>query len=82
MSITGTGNPRVRSGNPIGGIGGALYGVVGILAALRRRRHSKNGELVLKKLLNLSAQEWTSLREQKVTWWPTNGREYERPSIV
>jgi crotonobetainyl-CoA:carnitine CoA-transferase CaiB-like acyl-CoA transferase len=42
----------------------------------------EHSELVLKKLLNLSAQEWTSLREQKVTWWPTNGREYERPSIV
>ena len=43
MSITGTGNPPVRSGNPIGGIGGALYAVVGILAALRRRRHTKKG---------------------------------------
>ncbi len=41
MSITGTGDPEdppVRWGNPIGGIGGALYGVLGILVALRRRR--------------------------------------------
>jgi crotonobetainyl-CoA:carnitine CoA-transferase CaiB-like acyl-CoA transferase len=41
MSITGTGkpdDPPVRWGNPIGGIGGALYAVLGILVALRRRR--------------------------------------------
>ena len=41
MSITGTGraeDPPVRWGNPIGGIGGALYAVLGILIALRRRR--------------------------------------------
>ncbi|RYX95385.1 MAG: CoA transferase [Comamonadaceae bacterium] len=40
MSITGTGepgSPPVRWGNPIGGIGGALYAAIGILAALRRR---------------------------------------------
>ncbi|MES2975157.1 MAG: CoA transferase [Pseudomonadota bacterium] len=40
MSITGTGepgSPPVRWGNPIGGIGGALYAVIGIMAALRRR---------------------------------------------
>ncbi|WP_233270625.1 CaiB/BaiF CoA transferase family protein [Chachezhania sediminis] len=41
MSITGTGEPGampVRWGNPIGGFGGAFYAVIGILAALRRRR--------------------------------------------
>ena len=41
MSITGTGEPGtmpVRFGNPIGGMGGAFYAVIGILAALRRRR--------------------------------------------
>ncbi len=41
MSITGTGepgSPPVRWGNPIGGIAGALYAVIGILAALRRRQ--------------------------------------------
>ena len=43
MSITGTGEPPVRWGNPIGGIGGALYGVVGILAALRWRKHGRDG---------------------------------------
>jgi len=40
MSLTGSGEPHsppVRWGNPIGGIGGALYAVVGILAALHRR---------------------------------------------
>jgi crotonobetainyl-CoA:carnitine CoA-transferase CaiB-like acyl-CoA transferase len=46
MSITGTGeqgSPPVRWGNPIGGIAGALYAVIGILAALRRRRTEKRG---------------------------------------
>lgn len=41
MSITNTGVPGampVRWGNPIGGIGGAFYAVIGILSALRRRR--------------------------------------------
>ncbi|MCI5074198.1 CoA transferase [Oricola sp.] len=41
MSITGTGEAGtmpVRYGNPIGGIAGAFYAVIGILAALRRRR--------------------------------------------
>jgi len=41
MSITGTGAPGampVRWGNPIGGIGGAFYAVIGILSTLRRRR--------------------------------------------
>ena len=41
MSITGTGraeDPPVRWGNPIGGIGGALYAALGILVALRRQR--------------------------------------------
>jgi len=46
MSITGTGepgSPPVRWGNPIGGIGGALYAVIGILAALRRRSRTGTG---------------------------------------
>lgn len=46
MSITGTGekgSPPVRWGNPIGGIGGALYAVIGILAALRRRTRTGLG---------------------------------------
>lgn len=46
MSITGTGeegSPPVRWGNPIGGIGGALYAVIGILAALRLRRKQGRG---------------------------------------
>ena len=46
MSITGTGNPEdppVRWGNPIGGIGGALYAVLGILIAVRRRRVAGQG---------------------------------------
>lgn len=46
MSITGTGkdgDPPVRWGNPIGGIAGAFYAVIGILAALRRRRASGAG---------------------------------------
>ena len=41
MSITGTGAPGtmpVRWGNPIGGIGGAFYAVIGLLAGLHRRR--------------------------------------------
>ncbi len=43
MSITGTGESGTmpaRYGNPIGGIGGAFYAVIGILAALRRRRET------------------------------------------
>lgn len=46
MSITGNGrpdSPPVRWGNPIGGIAGALYAVIGILAALRRRQRSGQG---------------------------------------
>ncbi|MCC7426935.1 MAG: CoA transferase [Alphaproteobacteria bacterium] len=46
MSITGTGKPEdppVRWGNPIGGIGGALYAVLGVLVALRRRRAEGHG---------------------------------------
>ena len=46
MSITGTGeegSPPVRWGNPIGGIAGALYAVIGVLAALRRRRRDHRG---------------------------------------
>jgi len=46
MSITGTGreeDPPVRWGNPIGGIGGAFYAVLGILVALRRRRMEQAG---------------------------------------
>jgi crotonobetainyl-CoA:carnitine CoA-transferase CaiB-like acyl-CoA transferase len=46
MSITGTGkagDPPVRWGNPIGGIAGAFYAVIGILAALRRRRVAGQG---------------------------------------
>lgn len=41
MSLTGNGeegSPPVRWGNPIGGIAGAFYGVIGALAALRRRK--------------------------------------------
>jgi len=41
MSLTGSTDPTripVRCGNPIGGIGGALYSVIGILAALARKR--------------------------------------------
>lgn len=46
MSITGADRPDgppVRWGNPIGGIGGALFGVIGVLAALHRRRRTENG---------------------------------------
>ncbi len=46
MSITGTGeakSPPVRWGNPIGGIAGALYAVIGVLAALLRRRRTGQG---------------------------------------
>jgi len=46
MSITGTGrddDPPVRWGNPIGGIGGALYAVLGVLVALRRLRTEGKG---------------------------------------
>jgi crotonobetainyl-CoA:carnitine CoA-transferase CaiB-like acyl-CoA transferase len=47
MSLTGTGGedePPVRYGNPIGGIAGGLYAVIGILAALRQRRKSGEGD--------------------------------------
>ena len=46
MSITGNGRESsapVRWGNPIGGIAGALYAVVGILASLVRRQQSGQG---------------------------------------
>jgi len=49
MSITGTGekgSPPVRWGNPIGGIAGALYAVIGVLAALRRRRSEQRGAVL------------------------------------
>lgn len=47
MSLTGTGvkdEPPVRYGNPIGGIAGGLYAVIGILAALRQRRKTSKGD--------------------------------------
>jgi len=47
ISLTGTGEkgaPPVRYGNPIGGIAGGLYAVIGILAALRQRRKSGQGD--------------------------------------
>lgn len=47
MSLTGTGvpgEPPVRYGNPIGGIAGGLYAVIGILAALRQRRKTGQGD--------------------------------------
>jgi len=46
MSLTGTGEPDaapVRWGNPIGGIGGAFYAVIGILAALLQRDVTQHG---------------------------------------
>lgn len=46
MGITGTGrvdSAPVRWGNPIGGIAGALYAVIGILSALHRRRRTGQG---------------------------------------
>jgi crotonobetainyl-CoA:carnitine CoA-transferase CaiB-like acyl-CoA transferase len=46
MSITGSGLPGsapVRWGNPIGGIAGGLYAVIGVLAALWRRRRTGQG---------------------------------------
>jgi len=46
MSITGTGregSAPVRWGNPIGGIAGALYAVIGVLASLMRRQRSGQG---------------------------------------
>jgi crotonobetainyl-CoA:carnitine CoA-transferase CaiB-like acyl-CoA transferase len=46
MSITGTGragSAPVRWGNPIGGIAGALYAVIGVLASLVRRDRSGRG---------------------------------------
>jgi crotonobetainyl-CoA:carnitine CoA-transferase CaiB-like acyl-CoA transferase len=46
MSITGTGRAGaapVRWGNPIGGIAGALYAVIDVLAALRRRERTGQG---------------------------------------
>lgn len=46
MSITGVDNPAtppVRWGNPVGGIGGAFYAVIGVLAALRRKRRTGAG---------------------------------------
>lgn len=46
MGITGNGrdgSAPVRWGNPIGGIAGALYAVIGILAALHRRRSTGLG---------------------------------------
>lgn len=46
MSLTGAAEPGsmpVRCGNPIGGLGGALYAVAGILAALARRRRTQTG---------------------------------------
>ena len=47
MSITGNGNadsPPVRWGNPIGGIAGALYAVIGVLASLHRRQAGGRGD--------------------------------------
>lgn len=50
MSLTGEGEgrPPVRFGNPVGGMGGAFYAVVGIISALRERgRKRKRLEISL-----------------------------------
>ena len=49
MSISGTGEPGtmpVRYGNPIGGIAGAFYAVIGILSALRGKRAASEGAAI------------------------------------
>ena len=49
MSISGTGEHGtmpVRYGNPIGGIAGAFYAVIGILSALRRKRSENEGTAI------------------------------------
>ena len=56
MSLTGSADPAsmpIRCGNPIGGIGGALYGVVGVLAALARRRREGTGATLDLALLDI-----------------------------
>lgn len=49
MSITGSGEPDsepCRWGVPIGDIAGAIYGVIGVLAALQERAHTGIGQQV------------------------------------
>lgn len=47
MSLTGwPGDQPVKMGIPIGDVGGSLYAVIGILAALNKRHESGKGELV------------------------------------
>jgi CoA:oxalate CoA-transferase len=47
MSITGTDREHpVRAGIPIGDLGGGMFGVMGILAALYEREHSGRGQHV------------------------------------
>lgn len=47
MSITGQpGQPPVRSGIPIGDLGGGIFGAMGVLAALQQRERSGKGQHV------------------------------------
>ena len=47
MSITGAaGGGPVRAGIPIGDLGGGMFGVIGVLAALAEREHSGRGQHV------------------------------------
>ena len=56
MSLTGEpGGPAVRAGIPIGDICAGLYAVVGVLAALHRRRETGRGETVDVSMLDCQA---------------------------
>src|SRR5919199_5982139 len=56
MSLTGEpGGPAVRSGLPIGDIAAGLYAVVAILAALRRREQTGQGDVIDISMLDCQA---------------------------
>ena len=56
MSLTGeTGGRPVRAGLPIADIVAGLYGVIGILAALNRRRETGQGEIIDVSMLDCQA---------------------------
>jgi crotonobetainyl-CoA:carnitine CoA-transferase CaiB-like acyl-CoA transferase len=61
MSITGTGEPDsepCRWGVPIGDIAGAIYGVIGVLAALEERAHRPGQQVDVRCWICITPSTW------------------------